>query len=98
MTTYNWIIKEMDRLTANGFVTTVHYIVTAQDGEYNSSTYGTVEYAQESNTYVPYAELTEEKVIEWVQASLNKNTVETDLQNKIDDLKNPVQASGLPWQ
>ena len=97
MTTFNWQIAQMDRLTSDGFVVTVHYRVNAVDGEYNASTYGTIGYTQDSDTYTPYADLTQAQVIGWVQTSLGKDTVETSLQNQIDALKNPTQATGLPW-
>jgi hypothetical protein len=97
MTTFNWQISQMDRLTSDGFVVTVHYNVNAVDGEYNASTYGTIGYTQESDTYTPYADLTQAQVIGWVQTSLGKDTVEASLQSQIDALKNPKQATGLPW-
>ena len=97
MTTYNWQIPQMDRLTSDGFVVTVHYRVNAVDGEYNASTYGTIAYTQDSDTYTPYADLTQAEVVGWVQTSLGKDTVEASLQSQIDALKNPTQASGLPW-
>ena len=98
MTTYNWSIVNMDRLTADGFVVTVHYNVSATDGTYNASTYGTVGYTEQpGETYVPYADLTQEMVVGWVQTSLGKDTVEGSLQSQIDAQKNPVQESGTPW-
>jgi len=98
MTTFNWQIPQMDRLTADGFVVTVHYIVTATDDTYTSSTYGTVSYTQEQGeTYIPYANLTEATVVGWVQTSLGKDTVETSLQGQIEAQKHPVQAAGVPW-
>ena len=98
MTTFNWQIANMDRLTADGFVVTVHYNVTATDDAYTSSTYGTVSYTQEPNeAYIPYADLTEAIVVGWVQTSLNKDTVEASLQGQIDAQKHPVQAAGVPW-
>jgi len=97
MTTFNWQIAQMDRLTSDGFVVTVHYRVNAVDGDYNASTYGTIGYTQDSDTYTPYADLTQAQVIGWVQTSLGKDTVEASLQSQIDALKNPTQASGLPW-
>ena len=97
MTTFNWQIEQMDRLTSDGFVVTVHYRVNAVDGEYNASTYGTIGYTQDSDTYTPYADLTQAEVVGWVQTSLGKDTVEASLQSQIDALKNPTQASGLPW-
>jgi len=98
MTTFNWQIPQMDRLTSDGFVVTVHYIVTATDDTYTSSTYGTVSYTQEpGETYIPYADLTEATVVGWVQTSLGKDTVEASLQSQIDAQKHPVQAAGVPW-
>lgn len=98
MTTFNWQISQMDRLTSDGFVVTVHYIVNATDDTYSASTYGTVSYTQEpGETYIPYADLTEAIVVGWVQTSLGKDTVEANLQSQIDALKNPKQATGLPW-
>ena len=98
MTNFVWSIPQMDRLTSDGFVVTVHYIVNATDETYSASTYGTVGYTQEpGETYIPYADLTEATVVGWVQASLGKDTVEASLQSQIDLQKNPVQAAGVPW-
>jgi len=97
MTTYLWTIQQMDRLTADGFVVTVHYNVSATDGTYNASTYGTVGYTEQpGETYTPYDQLTEAQVVGWVQASLGKDTVEASLQGQIDAQINPVQESGVP--
>jgi hypothetical protein len=88
----------MDRLTSDGFVVTVHYIVNATDGTYTASTYGTVGYTQQpGETYIPYQDLTEAIVVGWVQNALGKDTVEASLQGQIDAQINPVQESGLPW-
>jgi hypothetical protein len=98
MTTFNWTIPQMDRLTSDGFVVTVHYRVDAVDGDYSSSTYGTVGYNQQpEETYTPYDQLTEAQVVGWVQTSMGKDTVELSLQSQIDAQKNPVQVSGTPW-
>ena len=98
MTTYLWTISQMDRLTSDGFVVTVHYNVGATDGTYQASTYGTTSYTQTpGETYIPYEDLTEPVVVGWVQETLGKDTVEASLQGQIDALKNPVQESGLPW-
>jgi hypothetical protein len=46
---------------------------------------------------LPYADLTQEIVVGWVQTSLGKDTVEASLQSQIDAQINPVQESGMPW-
>jgi hypothetical protein len=94
---YTWNVVQMDRLTSDGFVVTVHYTVNAVDGDYFASTYGTVGYTQGEGSYVPYADLTEAKVVGWVQESLGQETVEAALAAQIEAEKNPVQEAGVPW-
>ena len=97
MIKYTWQVVQMDRQVADGFVTTVHYNVSAVDGEFTSSTYGTVGFTQEEMDYVPFEQLTQEQVIGWVQDSLGKDKVEAALATQIEAQKNPVSESGLPW-
>ena len=97
MINYEWNIAQMDRKAADGFVTTVHYTVSAIDGDHTASTYGTVGYTQEPGNYTPFEQLTKEQVVGWVQESLGKDEVEAGLAAQIDALKNPVSESGLPW-
>ena len=98
MTTFNWQVVDMERLTSDGFVVVVHYNVSAVDGDYQANTYGTTSYIQTpGETYIPYDELTQAIVVGWVQEALGKDTVEASLQGQIDALKNPVQESGVPW-
>jgi hypothetical protein len=93
---YQWNVVQMDRKTSDGFVTTVHYTVSAVDGDFTASTYGTVGYTEEGS-FTPYNQLTKDVVVRWVQTSLGKDTVEAALTAQIDAQKNPVQESGLPW-
>jgi hypothetical protein len=98
MTTFNWQVVDMNRLTSDDFVVTVHYNVSATDGTYQASTYGTTSYTQEpGESYIPYADLTQAIVVGWVQTTLGKDTVEASLQGQIDALKAPVQEAGVPW-
>jgi len=98
MTQYLWQVVQMDRLTSDNFVVTCHFTVSATDGDYTASTYGTTSYTQvEGETYIPYADLTEAICVGWVQTSIGKDTTEASLQAQIDLLKNPVQESGVPW-
>jgi hypothetical protein len=98
MTNYLWTISQLDRLTSDGFVVTVHYNVSATDGTYSANTYGTVSYQEQpGETFIPYADLTEAIVVGWVQTSLGKDTVEASLQDQINAQINPVQQSGTPW-
>jgi hypothetical protein len=94
MTTYS--IVQLDRLTSTGYVTTVHYNVSKVDGDFSSSTYGTIGY-EAGTPATPFASLTEAQVIQWVKDKLGEEVVEAALAAQIEAQKNPVSASGLPW-
>jgi propanediol dehydratase small subunit len=94
---YTWTIAQLERNTADDFVVTVHYRVNAVDGDYTASTYGTVSYTQESETFIPFADLTEATVVGWVKESLGEDTVETALASQIEAQKVPVTVAGMPW-
>jgi hypothetical protein len=94
---FTWNVVQMERKAADGFVTTVHYTVSAIDGDYAASSYGTVGFTQEQSNYTPFEQLTKEQVVGWVQESLGKDEVEAGLAAQIDAQKNPVSESGLPW-
>ena len=96
MTTTTWKISTLDRNTADGFVTTAHWTCTAVDGEHSASAYATVSWA-EGTPAVPYANLTEATVLEWVWNAVDKTATEASLAAQIELLKNPVKATGTPW-
>lgn len=92
-----WTIETLDRRTSDGFVTTAHWRATAVDGDASASVYSTTFWADGQPT-VPYANLTEQEVLEWVWASgVDKTAIEASLAADIQAQKNPVQASGVPW-
>jgi hypothetical protein len=97
----NWTITQMDRLTADGFVVTVHWTASQTDGDYNASTYSTVSFTEQpGSSYTPYADLTEAQVIGWVKDSLGTDgvaAVDSSLAANIADQKAPKVATGTPW-
>ena len=96
MTTFNWSINTMERDVATGFVTTAHWNATAVDGEHSASAYATVSWP-EGTPAIPYANLTEATVLDWVWESVDKDATEASLAAQIALLKNPVKATGTPW-
>ena len=94
--TTTWKITNLDRNTADGFVTTAHWTATAVDGEHSASAYATCGWSEGTPT-IPYANLTEATVLEWVWKSVDKTATESALAAQIALLKNPVKASGTPW-
>ena len=92
-----WTITTLDREVSNGFVTTAHWTAFAVDGDYSASIYSTCSWADGTPT-IPYADLTEETVLNWVWANgVDKQATEDALAANIALQKNPVQASGTPW-
>ena len=100
-TTYTWAIANLERHTADGIVFTVHYTVAANDGTYASSAYGSIGLEQPEGDIIPYADLTPEIVIGWVQEKLGGAEkvaeIEAALQGQLDEQAAPTKAAGLPW-
>jgi len=95
--TTTWTISQLDRKTADGFVTTAHWQATAVDGEHTASIYSTCSWA-DGTVNVPYDQLTQETVLGWVWANgVDKTATEAALAAQIEAQKNPVTATGTPW-
>jgi hypothetical protein len=97
-TTINWNIvqlncyPEKDGLTECVF--TVHWDCTGVDGEYNGRVYGSCGVTLDPEApYTPYADLTQDQVLGWVWASVNKDETEANVQAQIDEKKNPTVVS-----
>jgi hypothetical protein len=99
MTTYNWTIANLEHNVADGGVIVAHWRVTAEDGEYTASAYGTAGFTPDPDAegFVPYADLTEADVLAWVYGSVDKDEMEANLAKQIEDQKAPATQSGLPW-
>jgi hypothetical protein len=100
-----WIIHQLERKSDNGFVFNVHWRYSFMDSDdstktYYADNYGVASYTQdpESENYIPYEDLTEEIVIDWVKASLDMETIEKNLSEKIEQQKNPPVLTGVPWE
>lgn len=92
-----WTITQTDYITADGFITTAHWTATAVDGDYTSSIYSTCSWAPGTPT-VPYANVTQQQVLDWCWASgVDKTATEAALAQNIETQKNPPVSQGLPW-
>jgi len=98
-TNFTWGVANLERETADGFVFVCHYTISANNGTYSSSAYGSVGFERPDNL-IPFADLTEEIVIGWVKEHFGAEKVaeiEAALQAQIDEQQHPTKASGLPW-
>ena len=99
-TTFTWAIANLERETADGFVFTAHYTISANDGTYSSSAYGSVGFERPDNL-IPFDNLQEEQVVGWVKEALGGDEKVTEiqaaLQQQLDEKRAPSKASGTPW-
>ena len=95
----NWTIAQLERNTADGGVIVAHYRVTAVDGDYSASAYGTCGFTPDPSEdgFVPYENLTEADVLAWVYESVDKDAIEAGLTAQIEDQKAPKTVAGVPW-
>lgn len=103
-TNFTWGIANLERNTADGMVQTIHYVVDARssDGAYTSGAYGSVGLEPANpDSMVPYADLTPEQCVSWVQEKLGGaekvSEIEAALQAQIDEQRAPTKAAGVPW-
>lgn len=101
-TTTTWNIAQLERHAADGVVFTAHYTVDAADGTYTAGAYGSIGLEQpDPETMIPYADLTPELVVGWVQEKLGGEEkvaeIEGALQAQLDEQHAPTKAQGLPW-
>jgi hypothetical protein len=89
-------VNQLDRNTDGDIVTTVHWTATKQDGEFIASSYGSVG-VEVGDTVIPFADLTEAIVVEWLQDKLDLIELEVNLDAQIEAQKAPKVATGLPW-
>ena len=94
-----WTIANLERNVADGGVTMAHWRVTKVDGDFSASSYGTVGFTPDASAsdFVAYDSLTEEVVMGWVHADVDKDATETALTANIAGQKDPVSADGMPW-
>lgn len=98
--TTTWTIAQCDHDVATGGITVAHWRVTATDGDYSASAYGTCGFTPDPDApgFVPYANVTEAEVLGWCWGNgIDKDATETSLASQIEAQKHPTTESGLPW-
>jgi hypothetical protein len=94
--TTNWTINTLERQTSDGLVTVVHWGASAVDGDFLASIVNT-QALERGDSFVDYASLTQETVLGWLWSKVDKAAVEAALAAQIEAKKNPIKATGLPW-
>ena len=103
--TYTWTINEMFSYPqADGYKNVVFgaaYTLTGVDGDHSASQSGQVPFPAPDADFTPYADLTQDQVIAWVQQALTPEGVsalESQIAQMINEQINPtVVVNPLPW-
>ena len=102
MITNTWAIVQLD-CQPDEYVVTAHWALTATDGTYTGSVYGTASFEVDPDkpNYTPYADLTLDKVIAWTQAAIGEEQVasyEKTVADQIQAQTTPTSVTPkLPW-
>jgi hypothetical protein len=105
-TTYTWTIDAMYTVQQPdpNYVVNVMWTLTGVDGQYTAFIQGNSLFdSNQSSTFIPYDQLTQDIVIGWVQNQLGPQGIanyEANVQGQIDSQINPPvspQNTPLPW-
>lgn len=105
-TTYTWTVNQMYTVQQPdpNYVVNVLWTLTGVDGQYTASIQGNSTFdSNQSGTFIPYNQLTQEMVLGWVKSGLGEQGVanfEANVQGQIDSMKTPPvspQNTPLPW-
>ena len=107
MTTFTWAVTALYTETIAGeqnYVVIANYLVLGGDGTYGAEISNIARFSTESvSPFIPYEDLTEEIVIDWIQAELGVdgvNNLYACIQGQIDSQINPPVVpvnTPLPW-
>ena len=100
--TYNGKINALDAKIQDGdnsdVIYTVHwsYIATDESGEHTASSIGTLGVSYDPDNFIPYADLTKDDVVSWLEAGLDVEAMKSNLDNQIELQINPVDETLRP--
>jgi hypothetical protein len=101
---FTWIIERLDCVPAvdgkQDYVVMAYWRCNATDQGFYASHYGTCGFTvAEGDSFIPYADLTQDDVLGWCWANgVDKDATETNVQKELDSKINPpVVAKPLPW-
>lgn len=103
---YEWTISQLECYPSldkkKDVVFNVHWRYNAKDGDYFADIYGSQALDTTKITnFVPYADLTKETVVAWIEDAMGAEKItafQTNLSDSISAQKNPpVVTPPLPW-
>lgn len=104
--THKWSVHQMEQLNDDsGTIVRVDYIVNSTDGNNSIQSHGTIELEVENiENFIPYENLTEEIVLNWIKIKLGSSLGGHEINNSswVESVANPptsnIIITNLPWQ
>jgi hypothetical protein len=102
--TYKWQISQLDAKihqdNLDNVIYNIHWRLIGSDDSdppYRSSQIGvcSVKYV-DGEPFIPYADLTKENVISWLESTLDVESIKQEIDSKIELQKNPVDEYLIP--
>ena len=95
-----WTITSMESQPTTGIVVSANWVCSGEDSGFTASLSGTSVFPTPEGGYVPYAELTQDEVLNWVwtDGGVSQVDTETSVNNALQAQVNPpVVQQPLPW-
>ena len=99
-----WIITQLSYNDDNDQgVIAAHWKYSYHDGKFGSNIDGSCNFTPDPTdpNYIPYENLTQDIVLEWVYAAVDKDEIEARAFNRVEQKKAAAAAApktGVPWQ
>ena len=103
MANFSWLISQLDSIPSidgmDKVISVIHYRAQKQHEEFTADTYGALSVdAPHEASFTPYDEVTKEMVEGWIEAGLDTEAIEANLDAQIENFLNPpIVAYPLPW-
>ncbi len=101
--TFSWVISQLDSIPSldgmDKVISVIHYRAQKQHEDFTADTYGALSVdAPHEASFTPYDEVTKEMVEGWLEAGLDTEAIEANLDAQIENFLNPpIVAYPLPW-
>ena len=101
---HTWAVSAMDYTVSqdglSNVVNTAHWRCSKEDGDNSGSSYGTVGLEAPGESFVEWADVTEDTAVGWAKAALGDDqvaAVEAAIDGQIAELATPTSGTGVSW-
>lgn len=107
MTNYTWKIHSLTKRTINSIDSAIFTVVWEKFGISDDGYSGSVKTSSnfdinniDVNSFIPYEELTEEILINWIKSSINEDSINNAIDVEIEKARShwiQVESGQFPW-